>query len=115
MIRIQVGTSETSVVLRLAVRFHFKLGPEYDDTDFYVAARHWAPSLISRNYEGSKGNRPSCQFKSLLTRLEAGSYDCSMEEKNNNFESCMKRAGVSIFEDGREASIIFAGTHQYII
>jgi hypothetical protein len=34
MIRTQLGTSETSIALRLAVKFHFKLGLEYDDTDF---------------------------------------------------------------------------------
>jgi hypothetical protein len=107
MIRIQLGTLETSVALRLAVKFHFKLGPEYDDTDFYVAAHHWAPLLISRNYEGSKGNRPICQFKSLLTRLEAGSYDCLMAEKINTFESCIKGAGVSILRMD-ERHLLFA-------
>jgi hypothetical protein len=90
------GISETSTALRSVVKFHFKLGPEFDDTDFYVAAHHWAPLLISRNYKDSKGNRPSRQFKNLLTRSEAASYGCSMEEKINNFESCMKRAGISI-------------------
>jgi hypothetical protein len=73
------------------------MGPEYDDTDFHVAAHHWAPLLIRRNYEGSKGTRVSRQFKTLLTKLEATSCCCSiMEEPINNFESCMKRAGISI-------------------
>jgi hypothetical protein len=90
------GISETSIALRSVVKFHFKLGPEYDNANFYVAAHHWPPLLICRNYKGCKGNRPLRQFKNLLTRLEAGSYNCSMEEKVNNFESCMKRAGVSI-------------------
>jgi hypothetical protein len=106
-IRIQPGGSETSVALRSVVKFHFKLGQEHDDKVFYVAAHHWAPSLIRRNYEGSKGNRASRQFKTLLTRSEAGSYDCSIEEKINNFESCMKRAGVSILRTD-ERCLLFA-------
>ena len=73
MIRITLGNSETCIALRSVVKFHFKLGPAYDDKNYLVAAHHWAPSLIKRNYEGSKGNRPSCQFKTLLTRAEAGS------------------------------------------
>ncbi len=52
MICIQPSGSETSVALRSVVKFHLKLGPEDDDKLFYVAAHHWAPSLISRNYEG---------------------------------------------------------------
>jgi hypothetical protein len=97
MIPIKRGNnSETSIALRSVVKHHFKLGPEYDDTDFHVAAHHWAPLLIRRNYEGSKGTRVSRQFKTLLTKLEAASYCCSMEEPINNFESCMKRAGISI-------------------
>ena len=109
MISIQPGGSETSIALRSVVKFHFKLGPEYDDTEFYVAAHHWAPSLISRNYEGSKGNRPSRQFKTLLTKSEAGSYDCSMEETINNFESCMKRAGVSISKKDERRLLLAQG------
>jgi hypothetical protein len=96
MIRIHPGNSETSIALRSVVKFHFKLGPAYDDKDLYVAAHHWAPLLIKRNYQGSKGNRPSRQFKTLLTRAEAVSYGCSMEETISSFESSMKRAGVSI-------------------
>jgi hypothetical protein len=82
MIPIQNGISETSIALRPVVKFYFKLDPKYNDTDFYiVAAHHWAPLLLSRNYKGSKENRPSCQFRNILTRLEAGSYNkCSMEE-----------------------------------
>jgi hypothetical protein len=93
MIRIHPGNSETCIALRSVVKFHFKLGTAYDDSDFFVAAHHWAPSLIKRNYEGSKGNRPSRQFKTLLTRAEAGSYDCTMEETINNFESCRIELG----------------------
>jgi hypothetical protein len=90
------GISETSIALRSLVKFHFKLGPEYYDANFYVAAHHWAPLLMSQNYKGYRGNRHSRQFKNLLTRLEAGSYNCSMEDEINNFESCMNRAGVLI-------------------
>jgi hypothetical protein len=57
MICIQLGTFETSFVLRPVVKEHFKLNLGYDDTAFYVAARHWAPSLMGKNYEGYKGNR----------------------------------------------------------
>jgi hypothetical protein len=78
------------------VKHHFKLGPECDDADFHVAAHHCAPLLTRRNYEGSTGTRVSRKFKTLLTKLEAASCCCSMEEPINNFESCMKRAGVSI-------------------
>jgi hypothetical protein len=100
------GSSETIIALRSVVKFHFNLGSDYDDTqDIFVAAHHWAPSLVRKNYEGSKGNRPSRQFKSLLTTSEARSYDCSMAENINNFESCMKRAGVSI-ERADEESIL---------
>jgi hypothetical protein len=56
---VQPGGSETSVALRSVVKFHLKLGPEHDDKVFCVAAHHWVPSLTSRNYEGSKGNRAS--------------------------------------------------------
>jgi hypothetical protein len=75
MIPIKPGVSKTSIALRSVVKFHFKLGTEHDDADFYIAAHHWMPSLISKNYKGSKGNRPSRQFKSLLTASEACSYD----------------------------------------
>jgi hypothetical protein len=96
MIPIKSGASDLSISLRSAVKLHFKLGPEDDGLDFYVAAHHWTPSLISKNYEGSKGNRPSRQFKTLLTLSEARSHDWSMSETVNNFESCMRRAGVSV-------------------
>jgi hypothetical protein len=96
MIRIRPGTSETIIALRSVVKLIFRLGPEYKDADIYVAAHHWAPALISRNYIGSKKNRPSRQFKCLLTRAEAISYDCSMEGRSNNFQACMQRAGVAI-------------------
>jgi hypothetical protein len=96
MIHITVGNTDTCIALRSVVKFHFKVCPSYDDKNFFVAAHHWPPLLIKRNYKGSKGNRPSHQFKTLLTRAEAGSYDCSMEETINNFESCMNRAGVLI-------------------
>jgi hypothetical protein len=89
-------SSKTSIALRCVVKFHFQLGPENDDKEFYVAAHHWASLLISRNFEGLKGNGASRQFKNLLTRSEAGSYDCSMEEKIDTFKSCMKRARVLI-------------------
>jgi hypothetical protein len=52
MIPIKPGVSETSIALRSSAKFYFKLGPEFDDADFSVAAHHWAPLLISRNYEG---------------------------------------------------------------
>jgi hypothetical protein len=87
---------ELSISLRSTVKLHFKLGSEDDGLDFCVAAHHWTPSLISKNYEGSKGNRPSRQFKILLIPSEARSYDWSMSENINNFESCMRRAGVSV-------------------
>jgi hypothetical protein len=96
MIRITLGNSETCIALRSVVKHHFKLGPECDDKDYLVAAYHWAPSLIKRNFAGSKGKRPLRQFKTLLTRAEAGSYNCSMEETINNFKSCMRRAGALI-------------------
>ena len=97
MISIQRGSTDTSIALREVVKFHFKLGSDQDDSDvWYVAAHHWSPSLISKNYEGSKGNRCSRQFKSLLTRYEACSHDFSMGEHVNNFQSCLNRAGVSI-------------------
>jgi hypothetical protein len=48
---------------------------------------------MSKNHEGSKGNRHSRQFKNLLTRSKAGSHKRSMAENTNNFESCVKRAG----------------------
>ncbi len=95
MIRIRPGISETIVALRSVVKLIFRLGPEYNDANIYVAAHHWAPALISRNYIGSKKNRPSRQFKCLLTRAEAISYDCSMEGRSNNFQACMQRAGVA--------------------
>ena len=85
MIHITVGNTDTCIALRSVVKFHFKLGTAYDDSDFFVAAHHWAPSLIKRNYEGSKGNRPSRQFKTLLTRAEAGSYDCTIGGNNQQF------------------------------
>ena len=53
MIPIKPGASDHSVALRSIVKFIFKLGPEYDNTDFYVAAHHWPPSLIERNYSDS--------------------------------------------------------------
>jgi hypothetical protein len=97
MIPIQLGCTDNSIALRSVVKFHFKLGSDFDDSGvFFVAAHHWAPSLITKNYEGSRSNRPSRQFKTLLTRSEACSYDCSMEENINSFQSCLKRAGVSI-------------------
>ncbi len=80
MIRIRPGISETIVALRSVVKLIFRLGPEYNDADIYVAAHHWAPALISRNYIGSKKNRPSRQFKCLLTRSEAISYDCCLDD-----------------------------------
>jgi hypothetical protein len=116
MIPIKPGVSETSIALKSSIKFYFKLGPEYDDADFYLAAHHWAPSLVSRNYEGSKGNRPSRHTKNLLTRLEAAMYGCSMEERINNFESCLKRSGILISSmDTSKASPICAGAHQHII
>ena len=99
MISIQRGSTDTSIALREVVKFHFKLGSDQqDDSDvWFVAAHHWSPSLISKNYVGSTtGKRPSRQFKSLLTRSEARSYKCSMEENINTFQSCLKRAGVTI-------------------
>jgi hypothetical protein len=105
MIPIKSGASELSISLRSAVKLHFKLGSEDDGLDFYVAAHHWTPSLISKSYEGSKGNRPSRQFKILLTPSEARSYDWSMSENINNFESCMRRAGVSIPREAGEFQI----------
>ena len=97
MIRIRPGTSETMIALnRSVVEFIFRLGPEYDDANIDIAAYHWAPPLISRNYIGSKKNRPSRQFKCLLTRSKAISYDCSMDARSNNFQACMQRAGVAI-------------------
>jgi hypothetical protein len=98
MIPIQPGNSETCIALRFGVKFHFRLDPEHSDLDFFVAAHLWAPSFLRRNYKKSKGNRPSRQFNALLRRAEAGHHhNCPrMEETINNFESCMKRAGVSI-------------------
>ena len=91
------------------MQLHFKLGPEYKNEDFYVAAHHWAPSLIARNYDGSKANRPSRQFKTLLSRSEAQSHAWSMGESINNFESCMRRAGVLIEKtDARRQLIVQA-------
>ena len=59
MIPIKPGASNhSSVALRSIVKFVFKLGPEYNNTDFYVAAHHWPPSLIERNYLGPLSNRP---------------------------------------------------------
>ena len=40
MIPIKPGASDTSVTLKSLVKFVFKLGPEYYDTDFYVAPHH---------------------------------------------------------------------------
>jgi hypothetical protein len=113
MIPINHGSTDTSIALRSVVKHHFKLGSEYDDLEvIYVAAHHWAPLLISKNYKGSKGNRPSRQFKSLLTRSEAFSYECSMDETINHFESCMQRAGVSIERaDKRRHLIVQAPTN----
>jgi hypothetical protein len=113
MIPIKRGSNHSSVALRLAVKFHFKLGSRYDDKmELFVAAHHWAPALIRKNYEGSKGNRPSRQFKNLLTRCEAQSYDCSMADNMNLFESCMRRAGVSIERaDERRLLIVQAPTN----
>jgi hypothetical protein len=90
MIPIKPAASDTTVALRSLVKFLFKLGPEYHNTVFYVAAHHWPPALIERNYKGSKSNRPSRQFKTLLTRSEAASYDCAMDVTSNNFASCLK-------------------------
>jgi hypothetical protein len=97
MIPIKSGASESSISLRSAVKLHSKLAPEDDKlVDFCVAAHHWTPSLISKNYEGSKGNRPPRQFKILFTPSEAQHCDWSMWENVNNFESRMRRAGVLI-------------------
>ena len=63
MIPVKPGISETSIALGSALKLHFKLGAECDDAELCVAAHHWwAPSLMSKNYESSKGNRPS-QFQ----------------------------------------------------
>jgi hypothetical protein len=114
MIPIKCGSNHTSVALRSAVKLHFKLGSRYDDKmELFIAAHHCAPSLISKNYEGSKGNRPSRQFKNLLTRSEAQSYNCSaMTDNVNLFESCMRRAGVLIERaDERRLLIMQAPTN----
>ena len=90
MIPIQLGSSVTSIALRSVVKFHFQHGSDFDEAEvFFLAAHHWAPSLIAKNYEGSTGNRASRQFRTLLTRSEALSYDCSMEENINSFQSCL--------------------------
>jgi hypothetical protein len=81
MIPIKSGASELSISLRSAVKLHFKLGSEDDGLDFCVTAHHGTPSLISKNYEGSKGNKPSRQFKilasirgSILRLVDVGKY-----------------------------------------
>jgi hypothetical protein len=109
MISIKRASSETSIALRSVVKHHFKLGPEHDDTDFHIAAHHWAPLLMRRNYEGSTGTRVSPQFRTLLTKLEATSCCCSMEEPINNFESCVKRAGVSISKMDKRRLLLTQG------
>jgi hypothetical protein len=109
MIPIKPGASDTSVALRSLVKFLFKLGPEYHNTDFFVAAHHWPPALIERNYKGSKSNRPSRQFKTLLTRSEAASYDCAMDVTSNNFASCLKRAGVSLVNSDKRRLLFVQG------
>jgi hypothetical protein len=109
MIPIKPGASDTTVALRSLVKFLFKLGPEYHNTDFYVAAHHWPPALIERNYKGSKSNRPSRQFKTLLTRSEAASYDCAMDVTSNNFASCLKRVGVLIEESDKRRLLFVQG------
>ena len=115
MIPIKPGISAASTALRLAVRFHFKLSPEYKNEDFYVAAHHWAPSLITKNHDGSKENRPSRQFKTLLSRSKARSHAWSMGETINYFESCMSRAG-SDQKDCWETALNCAGpNYQSII
>lgn len=86
MISIQRGSTDTSIALPEVVKFHFKLGSDQDDSDvWFVAAHHWSPSLISKNFEGSKGNRALRQFKSLLIRSETCSHDFLMGEHVNNF------------------------------
>jgi hypothetical protein len=109
MIPIKPGASDASVVLRSLVKFLFKLGPEYHNADFFVAAHHWPPALIERNYKGSKSNRPSRQFKTLLTRSEAASYDCAMDVTSNNFASCLKRAGVSLVNSDKRRLLFLQG------
>jgi hypothetical protein len=102
---IKHGASDANVAVRLLVKFLFKLGPEHDNADFYVAAHHWPPALIERNHQGSK-DRASRQFKTLLTRSEAASHDCAMDVPSDNFASCLKRAGVSI-EESDERQLLF--------
>ena len=96
MIRIRFSpATDQNIALRSAVNKIFKPGPEYDNKDFCVAAHHWAPSLIQKNFKGSSG-RPSHQFDQLLTLSEARSYDCSMDASINNFESRLEKAGKSL-------------------
>jgi hypothetical protein len=109
MIPIKHGaSSDANVALRSLVKFLFKLGPEHDNADFHVAAHHWPPALIERNYKGSKDRAPR-QFKTLLTRLEAASYNCAMDVTSNNFASCLKRAGVSIKESDERRLLFVQG------
>jgi hypothetical protein len=87
MIPIKHGASHANVALRSLVKFLFKLGPEHDNADFYMAAHHWPPALIERNCQGSK-DRASRQFKTLLTRSEAALCDCAVDVTSDNFSSC---------------------------
>jgi hypothetical protein len=87
MIPIKPGASDASVALRSLVKFLSKLGPEHHNADFCVAAHHWPPALTERNNKGSKSNRPSRQFKTLLTRSEAASHDCAVDVTSDNFAS----------------------------
>jgi hypothetical protein len=42
------GIRERKIGNPAVVKFHFKMGSEFDEKqDFFVAAHHWAPSLIS--------------------------------------------------------------------